>query len=65
MWERDRSGLDSTAGIQELTVLLIPELEKNLVAVGGIPKKLGWLDLSGLPSLELFKLVTNEEALDK
>ena len=56
-------GLDWTVGIQELTASL--ELVKNLEADGGIPKKLGWHDLSGLASLELPKLVTNDEALEK
>jgi hypothetical protein len=33
-------------------------------AEGGIPKSTGRFALSGLPSLELLKLVTNEEAFD-
>nr|CAN73834.1 hypothetical protein VITISV_020989 [Vitis vinifera] len=57
------AGLSWADGIQEFTVFA--GVAKNLGADGGIAKSIGRLVLSGLPSLELLKLVTNEEAFDK
>lgn len=58
------AGLREPDGIKEF--IPVGWLVKNLVADGGIEKSIGRVAvLSGLPSLELFKLVTKEEALDK
>lgn len=56
-------GLLSAVGIQEFTVVV--RLLNILAADPGIAYCRGALLLSGVHSLELLNVVTNEEALDK
>lgn len=60
------AGLSWAVGNQELTAAAAAEVgQMNFDANGGFAKSMLGPDLSGLASLELLKLVTNEDGFEK